>query len=124
MNSSAVVSEVRTRGGWGGGTTVYVGGYYGSSGEEIQRKMAAWGRVVRVHKTDAYSFVEVSFFVSPSAPLSLSVCRPPPRAHSPFALSRSCARALSFVFAYVICICFPLHAARTLTHDLQCVCGL
>ena len=40
-------------------TAVYVGGCYGASSEELRRVMSAWGKVVRLHKADAYAFVEV-----------------------------------------------------------------
>ena len=40
-------------------TAVYVGGCYGASSEELRRVMSSWGKVVGLHKADAYAFVEV-----------------------------------------------------------------
>jgi hypothetical protein len=42
-----------------GGSTVYVGGCYGISSEELMTAMSSWGRVVGVHTADVYGFVEV-----------------------------------------------------------------
>ena len=43
----------------GAGKIVYVGGNHGMSDEEVQKMMSNFGRVVRVHSSDAYAFVEV-----------------------------------------------------------------
>jgi hypothetical protein len=44
----------------GDGNIIYVGGNHGMSDEEVQEMMSNFGRVVRIHSSDAYAFVEVS----------------------------------------------------------------
>lgn len=44
----------------GDGKIIYVGGNHGMSDEEVQEMMSNFGRVVRIHSSDAYAFVEVT----------------------------------------------------------------